>query len=192
MCFLVLPLLAAITQPEQSTTRLVDASTTELPPPPPPEPEPDEDQKDEPPPPPDVNSEAPPLDLSDLELSLNPSFGTGGVGGGFTMPTGNLLQQTGNSMNSLFDMGDLVEDPRPIFRARPQVTAAMRKRMPCTVFILMTVDAQGRVVDPRVARSDDPLFDAAALEAVRRWKFEPGKRGGKPDSFRVRQPVTFQ
>ena len=180
LCFLVLPLLQAITQPEKSGTRYVQAVTTELPPPPPPEPEPEDDAKD-----------APPLDLSELELALNPSFGSGSSTGGFALPTSALLANTGNSMNQLFDMSDLEESPRVIFRARPQVTQAMKKRMPCTVFIVMTVDAQG-LVNPQVVRSDDSYFDAAALEAVRRWKFEPGKRGGKPDAFRVRQPVTFQ
>ena len=192
MCFLVLPLLQAITQPEKSEVRLVQAVTTELPPPPPPEDEPEKEEEDEEPPPPDMSQEAPPLDLSDLELALNPSFGGSGSSGGFSLPTSALLANTGNSMNQLFDMSDLEESPRVVFRARPQVTQAMIKRMPCTVFIVMTVDAQGRVENPRVVRSDDSFFDAAALEAVRRWKFEPGKRGGKPDSFRVRQPVTFQ
>ncbi|MFT4841817.1 MAG: protein TonB [Planctomycetota bacterium] len=192
LCFLVLPLLQAITQPESSTSRLVEAVTTELPPPPPPEPEPEDDQKDDEPPPPDLAQEAPPLDLSELELALNPSFGSGSSSGGFALPMSALLANTGNSMNQLFNMSDLEQSPRVIFRARPQVTQAMSKRMPCTVFIVMTVDAQGLVVEPRVVRSDDSLFDAAALEAVRRWKFEPGNRGGKPDAFRVRQPVTFQ
>jgi len=27
--------------------------------------------------------------------------------------------------------------------------------------------------------------------AVKRWKFEPGKRGGKPVRFRMLAPITF-
>jgi periplasmic protein TonB len=190
-CFLILPLLQAITAPEKSDFIVTEASTTELPPPPP-EPEKEEEEKDDKPPPPDVANEAPPLDLSDLELALNPGFGGDGVGGsGFALSTASLLPSA-NSMNQLFDMSDLEESPRVLFRARPDVTAAMKKRMPCTVFLTMTVDAQGRVVNPSVLRSDDPLFDGPALKAIRQWKFEPGKRGGKPDSFRVRQPITFE
>lgn len=191
-CFLVLPLLQAITQPEKSDVDFVDSGAVELPPPPPPEPEEEDDQPEDEPPPPQMAEEAPPLDLSDLELALNPGFGGSGVGSGFALPTAALLQNTGNSMNQLFDMGDLEESPRVIFRARPETTLAMKKRLPCTVFIVMTVDAQGRVVNPTVVRSDDAMFDAPALKAIRKWKFEPGKRGGKPDSFRVRQPITFQ
>ena len=31
-----------------------------------------------------------------------------------------------------------------------------------------------------------------ALKAVKQWKFEPGKRKGKPVQFRMRVPITFQ
>ena len=192
-CFLVLPLLQAITAPEQADMLLVDANTTELPPPPPPEPEKEEEQKDDEPPPPDTANEAPPLDLSDLELALNPGFGGDGVGGGgFALSTASLLQSTGNGMNQLFDMSDLEESPRVVFRARPEVSGAMKKRLPCTVFLTMTVDAEGRVQNPSVLSSHDPMFGVPPSQAIRQWKFEPGKRGGKPDSFRVRQPITFQ
>jgi len=33
---------------------------------------------------------------------------------------------------------------------------------------------------------------AAALDAIRKWKFEPGRRGGKPVSFRIRQKMSFK
>lgn len=191
-CFLVLPLLQAITQPEPSEFDYFDGGAVELPPPPPVEPEKEEDKSDPEPPPPAPSNDAPPLDLSDLEMALNPGFGAVGTGGGFALPLNALLQTTGNNMNQLFDMGDLEESPRVIFRARPDVTLAMRKRMPCTVFIVMDVDATGQVQNPVVVRSDDPMFNEPALKAIRKWKFEPGKRGGKPDLFRVRQPMTFQ
>ena len=64
--------------------------------------------------------------------------------------------------------------------------------MPCTVLMAMTVTKTGRVVNPVVVRTDDPLFNSAALAAMRQWKFEPGKRRGKSDDFRVRQPMTFK
>ena len=74
-CFLLLPLLRAITAPPKADLELRRAETVELPPPPPPEEEKDEPEQEEEPPPPEASAEAPPLDLSDLELVLN--------GGGF-------------------------------------------------------------------------------------------------------------
>lgn len=192
-CFLLLPLLRAITAPPKADLDLRKVETTELPPPPPPEQE-DEDEQDEPEPPPSPPAaDAPPLDLSDLEMVLN----GGGFGDGAGVFAGALpLALPGGSgsgnMADLFNMGDLEEKPRVIYRARPDVTRAMSKRMPCTVNILMTVNKQGRVVNPTVYSTDDPLFNDAALKAIREWKFEPGKRKGKPDDFRVRQPITFK
>jgi protein TonB len=72
------------------------------------------------------------------------------------------------------------------------LTAALRKRLPATVNVLFVVDEGGRVENPIVQNSSDPQFEAAALAAIRQWKFEPGKRGGKPVRFRMRQPFTFK
>ncbi len=192
-CFLLLPLLRAITAPPKADLELRRAETVELPPPPPPEEEKEEPEKEEEPPPPEASAEAPPLDLSDLELVLNGggfSDGAGAFAGGLPLQLPGGV--AGGSMADLFDMGDLEEKPRPIYRARPDTTREMRKRMPCTVLIQMTVDKLGRVVNPTVVSTDDPLFNAAALSAIRQWKFEAGKRRGKPDDFRVRQPITFK
>ena len=52
------------------------------------------------------------------------------------------------------------------------------------------VDQDGRVDAPRVQRSTNPEFDRAALNAVKQWKFEPGKRNGQV-RFRMRVPITF-
>ena len=41
-------------------------------------------------------------------------------------------------------------------------------------------------------KSSHPAFEQPALQAVRRWRFEPGKRGGKPVSFKMRVPITFK
>ena len=192
-CFLLLPVLRAIAAPPQADLELRAADTAELPPPPPPEPEKEEDEPEDEPPPPDVSAEAPPLDLSDLELMISGGgFGSGAGGFAGSLPLQLPGGGIGGDLAELFDMSSLEEKPRVLYRARPDVTREMRKRMPCTVHIVMTVDAQGRVVDPRVHSSDDPLFDAAALQAIRRWRFEPGKRRGKPDAFRVRQPITFK
>lgn len=192
-CFLLLPVLRAISAPPKADLEVRRAGTTEDPPPPPPKQEEDEPDPPEPPPPPSVDSEAPPMDLADLELVLSGGgFGTGaGVFAG-SMPLTMMRAGGGDGMGDMFDMGSMEEAPQPIFRARPEITREMKKRMPCTVLISMTVTKLGRVVNPVVLRSDDPLFNESALRAIRQWKFEAGKRRGKPDDFRVRQPITFK
>jgi protein TonB len=59
------------------------------------------------------------------------------------------------------------------------------------VHIIFIVDKDGRVKSPLVQKSTNPAFDNAALAAIRRWRFEPGKRGGNAVQFRMRAPITF-
>ena len=66
-----------------------------------------------------------------------------------------------------------------------------KKKIQGTVTLLFIVDADGRVKEPKVQKSDHPSFDAPALNAVKRWRFDPGKVGGQPVQFRMRVPITF-
>jgi protein TonB len=59
------------------------------------------------------------------------------------------------------------------------------------VYVLFVVDQRGRVESPMVQSSTDPKFEAAAVAAVKQWKFEPGKRNGQAVKFRMRVPITF-
>jgi TonB family protein len=57
------------------------------------------------------------------------------------------------------------------------------------VWVLALVDVDGRVLEAAVTRGI-PTLDAAALECVRRWRFEPRTWQGAPCRFRVEVPVT--
>ena len=190
LCFLVLPLLQAITQREKADLDLRPASVAELPPPPELE-EPPEQKKKSEDPPPELNDNAPPPDVSDLELLLNPA-GLGVGSGDIAINIEGLLGGASGGVDNLFDMSSVDQKPRPVYRQQPRVTAQMRKRMPCTVFILCTVTADGRVENPIVQTSDDQLFDGPALAAIAKWKFEPARRGGEAVSRRIRQKMTFK
>lgn len=195
--FLLLPFLQAIsaTTPEDTTLRTV-ATADVPPPPPPPEQEPEqEEQQQEEAKPPELSEEAPPLDLAQLELALNPGMGGDGLGGDFVVKL-NVMAATGSSgggeeVDSLFSLADLDQQPRIVYQPGPTVTADMRKKLPGSVSVLFIVDQQGRVENPIVQKSTDPVFEKAALNAVKQWKFEPGKRKGQPVRFRMRVPITF-
>lgn len=54
------------------------------------------------------------------------------------------------------------------------------------------ISVAGRVDDLRIAASSGhESLDAAALEAVRSWRFSAGQRNGQPVAMRVRVPVRF-
>jgi protein TonB len=194
--FLVLPVLEAITAPGEADLLVRDANVAALPPPPPPPPpeeEKKEEEPEEPPPPPKLAEETPPLDLSQLELALNVGMG-GGLGGDFAVRLEvdtKAAAGAGGGDEALFSLSDLDQKPRAIFQPSPTVAAKLRKKTPATVYVIFTVDPRGRVENPLVQSSSNPEFDAAALAAVRQWKFEPGKRGGQAVRFRMRVPITF-
>jgi protein TonB len=59
------------------------------------------------------------------------------------------------------------------------------------VIIEAVVDRDGRVEDLKVLRSI-PLLDAAALDAVRQWRYAPLLLNGQPARFVVTVTVSFQ
>jgi protein TonB len=188
--FLVLPLIQAISATSEPDTLLTTVDTAALPPPPPPppdEPEPEKEEQEEKPP--EMLEEAPPLDLAQLDLALNPGIGEGWFGSGLTLDL-KTFGGEGAAQESIFSLADLDQPPRATYQPNPSRDPKTRK-LEGTVYVLFVVDADGRVQDPKVHRSSEPAFDRAALAAVKKWRFEPGKRNGQPVQFRMRVPITF-
>ncbi len=108
----------------------------------------------------------------------------GGVPGGVL---GGMLGGTGTGAVMDFD-----SPPRVIKQARPQYPQdAFVKKIEGTVLIEALVDAQGRVARARVIQSV-PLLDAAALQAVYQWVFQPAVKHGRPVATIIHMPVAFR
>jgi len=60
------------------------------------------------------------------------------------------------------------------------------------VFVQFVVNEQGNVVNPIVTRGIGGGCDEAALEAVRKAKFQPGKQRGRPVKVQYSLPITFR
>jgi protein TonB len=188
--FMVLPLIQTINRPPASDMMVQAMDTAALPPPPPPPEEQPEEEPEEEPEPPELSEESPPLDLSQLELALNPGFSDGWGEGDFAVKL-NTLASGSEEVDALFSLSDLDQQPRVVYQPGPLISAPMRKKAPGTVFILFIVNKEGKVENPIVQKSTDPVFEKAALTAVKQWKFEPGKKEGQPVRFRMRVPITF-
>ena len=188
--FLVLPLMQTLAKPPTTDliVQSVDTAKLEAPEPPPemePKEEPEPEEK-----PPELTEDAPPLDLSQLELALNPGFSEGLMSGDFTVKL-NTVVSDNKSIDALFSIADLDQTPRVIYQPSPTLDKALRKKTPGKVYIVFVVDKNGRVENPIVQKSSDSVFEKPALNAVKRWKFEPGKRNGQAVRFRMRVPITF-
>lgn len=190
--FLVLPVMETIGQPDAPDTLLQSIDTADVPPPPAaPEPEREEPPKQDEPPP-ELNEPAQPLDLSQLEVALNPGIGGEYLGGDFAAAT--LTTRTADGAGGsegLFSLADLDQKPRALHQPSPTLTPDLRRKAPATVHILFLVGTDGRVENPIVQKSTDAAFEPPALAAIKQWKFEPGKRNGQPVRFRMRVPITF-
>jgi len=61
------------------------------------------------------------------------------------------------------------------------------------VLLKMRITVQGTVEDVRVERSTGHSdLDQSAMDAVRRWRFEPARRGSEPVAVWVVIPVEFK
>ena len=194
--FLVLPILQAISAspPPDLLVVKMDQAADEPPPPPPMEEEKPEEKPSEEKPP-ELAEEQQPLDLSQLELALNPGQGGDGGGGEFvarlTANVGATQNGDQKDVDALFSLGDLDQKPRVVYQPAPTLSAETKRKAPGTVYVLFVVDQSGRVESPTVQSATDPVFERPALAAVKQWKFEPGRRKGQPVRFRMRVPITF-
>lgn len=86
------------------------------------------------------------------------------------------------------------ERPARVAAAMPPAypAAAKQQGIAGSVVLLVDVDAQGKPTRVAVEQSSPAgVFDAAALDAVRQWRFEPALSQGKPVAGRVRVPLGF-
>ena len=120
-------------------------------------------------------------------------IGTGagrGVGDG-TGP-GQGIGDGGGLGGGIFAVGGGVSEPRPIFQPQPEYSDDARKaRAEGTVEMMIVVKADGTVEFEEFTRRLGFGLDQKASEAVRRWRFSPALRDGKPVNVRVTVVVNF-
>jgi len=82
--------------------------------------------------------------------------------------------------------------PKAIYTPSPEFSEeARRKHVEGTVALRLTVSENGDVTDAVVTKGLGYGLDEKALEAVRRWKFEPPLKDGEPISTAVDVIVSF-
>lgn len=87
---------------------------------------------------------------------------------------------------------DALEAPVPVRMVAPKFPTEMRKEgTGGLVTVKCTIDEKGNVTEPQVEKASHDAFVQPALEALRKWKFKPAKRGGTPVALRVSIPIQF-
>jgi RNA polymerase sigma factor (sigma-70 family) len=92
----------------------------------------------------------------------------------------------------VFDITMLDQTPVARFQARPQYPFEMRRAgIGGEVVVDFVVDANGDVQKAYAVRSSQREFEAAAVEAVSKWKFKPGRKGGSDVGTHMQVPIVF-
>ena len=154
-----------------------------------------------------------PKNIADIkEAPLPPDVGGGGVAGGVPggVAGGSLGGVLGGVIGSVnttvapplapkdkgpkapIRVGGRVREPKLIARVDPIYPPLARQtRTQGTVIIDAIVDEQGNVVEAKVV-SGQPLLIQSALDAVRKWRYEPTYLNDQPVPVQLNVTVTFR
>jgi TonB family protein len=90
-------------------------------------------------------------------------------------------------------MGGSVTSPTLLTKVDPDYSEEARKaRLQGTVLLRIEVDTQGRAQHINVTQSLGLGLDERAVDAVKKWKFLPGKVNGKPAPVIAYVEVNFR
>ena len=127
----------------------------------------------------------------DHAAAFGDSAGTLGEGSG-------ILGDSSGGLGGNADGGTgLVEDfdhkPRIVHRVKVEYPEdARKKRIIGHVLLRFRLDETGLLSQLEVSRAVPPgVFEQAALEAVKQWRFAPALKNGRPVACRVELPIPF-
>jgi len=118
-----------------------------------------------------------------------------GSGGGLGSGTGNGYGpgEGGNAGGGIFRVGGGVSVPVVLNDVQAEFSdEARRAKYQGVCIVSIIVDAQGNPQNPRVVRPLGMGLDEKALEAVRKYKFRPAMREGKPVPVMVNIEINFR
>ena len=88
--------------------------------------------------------------------------------------------------------GDVIAPVKTV-NPQPQYTEIARKaRVQGVVIVQAIIDKQGNVTDVKLLKGLGMGLDQAAMEAMKKWKFEPATLNGKPVSVYYNLTVNFR
>jgi protein TonB len=100
--------------------------------------------------------------------------------------------RTGLQGVEIFDISKLDQQPVARFQARPQYPFEMRRAgISGEVLVDFIVDTNGDVRNAFSAHSSQREFEAAAVQAVSKWKFKPGRKNGHNVYTHMQVPIVF-
>ncbi len=92
----------------------------------------------------------------------------------------------------VFTLSDLDHIPEARYQTPPQYPFEMKsKGITGEVLVDFIVDSNGAVQNAFAAKSSQREFEQAAVQAVSKWKFKPGRKGGHTVNTHMQVPIVF-
>jgi TonB family protein len=133
--------------------------------------------------------------------AMLPSNGTGSLGGIGTGSGGGVGSGTGPGFGpgegggvggGIYHVGGGVTPPRVIYQPEIEFSEEARKaKYQGTCVLALVVDASGRPTNIRVTSSLGMGLDEKAIEAAKKYRFEPGMKNGHPVAVEIALEVDF-
>jgi TonB family protein len=99
----------------------------------------------------------------------------------------------GNTGGGVFRVGGGVSAPVLVYKTEPEFSEEARKtKTQGQVVISCVIGPDGRVRDMQVVNPLGMGLDEKALEALKQWRFDPGKKDGVPVAVKVAIEVDFR
>jgi len=133
-----------------------------------------------------------PVDAFQQTLTPPPPPGLTPSKGAITIPVNKPGANFGKGISNLFNVGDLDQQPVARVRQAPTYPYDMRRAgINGTVVVEFIINTEGDVIQTQIVRSSHREFEMPALQAVQKWKFKPGKKGGRVVNVRASQLLEF-
>jgi protein TonB len=121
-----------------------------------------------------------------------PPPGVTATKGVVTIPANPRPPGWGKGLGNIFDISQLDQIPVARFQAQAQYPYEMKRQgIDGQVIVQFICDLDGNVRDAYALSSTHREFEAPAVQAVSKWKFKPGRRGGKNVNTRMSVPFVF-
>jgi protein TonB len=109
-----------------------------------------------------------------------------------TIPANPRPPGFGRGIANLFTLDQLDQIPVARFQAQPTYPYDMRREaQEGTVVVAFICDSDGNVRDAYAVSSSRREFESEAVRAVAKWKFKPGRRGGRSVNTKMSVPIVF-
>lgn len=141
------------------------------------------------PPPPEAPPDTPEMRQQMANITPNLDMNMPNIGSSINSGDGPLL----GALNQGGGMSGFDTDVIPVVRVAPNYPrAAAQARLEGYVTMEVTINPDGTVSNAKVLESQPPrIFDRAAIDAMRNWKFRPKVVGGTPVAQRAKQTIEF-